>query len=571
MADVIKEFLVGLGFAVDDQQQRKFSGAITAAEKNVAAMAAAATAAGVAVVAAVEKFARSGDRIYWLGQRAGASASGIENMAYAASQLGSSAESAYGSIESFGRFLQSSPGAKQFVERWTGPFETAEDALVKFGRAMKDKPAYFRNAVASQLGLDYNFAQSLFSGDFEKRIKEREDRKVKIGFDEDQYTAEMEKFQDKWRILLDQINIVTEKTVVKISPMVMKAMGEVQGYLEEHGSDVADFLAKHSVDFSSAIGGFTSGVRGLAEAATDALEGDFSKAFSEAIDTGKRFWESFLDRDPLVSPLLKGLQSISDFLHEPWEQAWAQARGVAERALSWISGTVPGFLKELIGIKEAHAEEVPAYSDQGGDRRKQSGASGGWGEMPGDIGSDAESGIKHFMAKGWTREQAAGIIANLTAESQRNPHAVGDNGQAVGVAQWHPDRQANFARVFGKSLSGASRREQYDFVDWELRNTESAAGNRLRAAKTARLAGEIVSSGYERPLARNEAMRSRGDLAEKFMLSSQMMAQRQPANVSQTNNVTINGATDPEATAKAVGKTLQSHGGWLRDVAGPAW
>jgi len=563
MADVIKEFLVGLGFAVDDQQQRKFSGAISAAEKNVAAMAAAATAAGAAVVAAVEKFARSGDRIYWMGQRAGASASGIENMAYAASQLGSSAEAAYGSIESFGRFLQSAPGAKQFVERWTGPFENAEDALVKFGRAMKDKPAYFRNAVASQLGLDYNFAQSLFSGEFEKQIEDRKKRAASLNFDEDQFAKDANSFMTSWRKLWSELELVGKQAAGGLFEPMRESFDAVTQYLDAHGGDISKAISAASKEIAKDVGSDLTTIKEFADGVSAAIEQKWGDVWSHI---KAAFFEAF-EYKPEKNQILIALQDISDFLHEPWERAWAQARGVAERALSWVSSNVPGFLKELLGIKEAHAEEVPAYSEQ----RKQGGASGGWGEVPGDIGPDAESGIKHFMDKGWTREQAAGIVANLTAESQRNPHAVGDNGQAIGVAQWHPDRQANFARVFGKSLSSASRREQYDFVDWELRNTESAAGDRLRAAKTARMAGEIVSSGYERPLARNEAMRSRGTLAEKFMLSAPMMAQRQPANVSQTNNVTINGAADPEATAKAVGKTLQSHGGWLRDVAGPAW
>lgn len=110
--------------------------------------------------------------------------------------------------------------------------------------------------------------------------------------------------------------------------------------------------------------------------------------------------------------------------------------------------------------------------------------------------------IGTLMEKGWTREQAVGVAANIEQESTFRPDAVGDGGRAYGIAQWHPDRQANFRKAFGKDIKGSSVAEQAAFIDWELNNTEGAAGRRLRAARTAGEAGSIVSEFYERPAAR---------------------------------------------------------------------
>lgn len=110
--------------------------------------------------------------------------------------------------------------------------------------------------------------------------------------------------------------------------------------------------------------------------------------------------------------------------------------------------------------------------------------------------------MQYFMSEkggGWTKEQAAGIVSNLEAESKFKTNSVGDDGQAYGIAQWHPDRQRMFARRFGKDIRQASFQEQLEFVNYELQTNEKAAGDKLRNAKTPEEAGAIVSRHYERP------------------------------------------------------------------------
>jgi hypothetical protein len=118
----------------------------------------------------------------------------------------------------------------------------------------------------------------------------------------------------------------------------------------------------------------------------------------------------------------------------------------------------------------------------------------------GIVGNAISSALSYFQSAGWNKDQAAGIVASLNAESKLNPGAVGDGGKAYGIAQWHPDRQANFQSVFGKSIKGSSLEEQLAFVNYELtQGTEQKAGSMLRSAKSAQEAGAIVSKYYERP------------------------------------------------------------------------
>lgn len=113
--------------------------------------------------------------------------------------------------------------------------------------------------------------------------------------------------------------------------------------------------------------------------------------------------------------------------------------------------------------------------------------------------------------QGWSQNAAAAIAANLSAESNMNPFAKGDwnaktkSYDAYGIAQWHPDRQAEYARVFGHTMQSvsdisAARREQLAFVNYELtRGNYKDVGSRIQNMD-ADDAGYLVSKRYERPI-----------------------------------------------------------------------
>ncbi|MDR5741565.1 phage tail tip lysozyme [Caballeronia sp. LZ029] len=124
---------------------------------------------------------------------------------------------------------------------------------------------------------------------------------------------------------------------------------------------------------------------------------------------------------------------------------------------------------------------------------------------------DQKGAVDFFMSKGWTKEQAVGIVANLHVESGLDPKARGDSGLAYGVAQWHPDRQAEFKRQFGKDIHGSSLAEQLAFVDYELRHgspLERRAGRELMNTREEGEAAATVSHRYERPAKDERAKRA---------------------------------------------------------------
>lgn len=126
----------------------------------------------------------------------------------------------------------------------------------------------------------------------------------------------------------------------------------------------------------------------------------------------------------------------------------------------------------------------PTYSD-----RSKSYASG--------TGS-AEKAIKFLIDKGWSKEQAAGIAANLHGESGFKVNAIGDGGSAIGIAQWHKDRQNIYEGLTGKKLENSTFEEQMWFVDWELRNGSfKKAGEKIKGSTSASDAAKLTEKYFE--------------------------------------------------------------------------
>ena len=160
--------------------------------------------------------------------------------------------------------------------------------------------------------------------------------------------------------------------------------------------------------------------------------------------------------------------------------------------------------------------------------------------------------MAYFQTQGWSKAQAAGIVANITAESGFNPGAVGDSGAAFGLGQWHADRQANFAKWAGFDIRDprATLDKQMGFYNYELtQGGEQYAGSQLRGAMTARDAGAAVSMYDERPAARGPEAYSRGTLGDSIFGSPGAPGASGKVDVA----ITVNGGAVSKTTARASG------------------
>ncbi|END6102933.1 lytic transglycosylase domain-containing protein [Yersinia enterocolitica] len=170
-AETIKDFLVSLGFELDESGEKKFSAVVAGVTANVLKMGAVVEGAALAVVGFTTKIASGLDKVYFASQRTGASVAGIKALGYAASQLGVDAASAQGSLESLARFIRNSPGAEGFLNRLgiqtrsaNGSMRDTSAIFTGLSAKLSSMPYYRANQYAQMLGIDENTLMAMRKG-----------------------------------------------------------------------------------------------------------------------------------------------------------------------------------------------------------------------------------------------------------------------------------------------------------------------------------------------------------------------------------------------------------------------
>ncbi|TYY08765.1 hypothetical protein [Klebsiella pneumoniae] len=204
-AETLKDFLISLGFNVDEAGAKKFDAVVAGTTLKAIELGVKVEAAALSVVAFTAKISSSLDNLYWVSQRTGATVEGIKQIGYAVSQVGGSADSARGSLENLARFIRNNPGAEGFLNRLgvqtrdaSGNMRDMATIFTGVGQRLSSMPYYRANQYAQMLGLDENTLMAMrrgigqFSGEYTAMAKA-------IGYNADVAAVSSNKFMTSLR------------------------------------------------------------------------------------------------------------------------------------------------------------------------------------------------------------------------------------------------------------------------------------------------------------------------------------------------------------------------------------
>lgn len=199
-AETLKDFLISLGFKVDDAGARKFDAIVTGATLKAIELGSKVELAAASVVAFTAKVASGLDNLYWASQRTGATVEGIKQIGFAVSQMGGSVAAARGSLESLAQFIRTSPGAEGFLNRLgvqtrdaSGNMRDMATIFTGVGQRLSSMPYYRANQYAQMLGMDENTLLAMRRG-IGEYMGQYNAMKKAIGFNPDQAAAASNKF-----------------------------------------------------------------------------------------------------------------------------------------------------------------------------------------------------------------------------------------------------------------------------------------------------------------------------------------------------------------------------------------
>lgn len=309
--------------------------------------------------------------------------------------------------------------------------------------------------------------------ELEKLLQVQERRSAISGRDAEAAKRLHERYLD----LRDTFETVGIKILVALMPALERLLVLVQGwgdYLLENREEIVawvDGLAQAIVTFID-----------IADSAAQAVGGWHNVLLAlgalKILSWVKSLWE-------LASALGSVAAALGSLGGAAVETGLAALSRVGPAALK-AAGRVAGGVAMLTYSKNLNAgePEVVAAMDNPALKRKE-----------------VVDAVRFFEARGYVREAAAGLVANLQAQSNLDPRTVGDNGNAYGIGLWNPAQQAAFNRAIGVDIRESTLVQQLRFVDWELRNTRLPTGRKLAGSKTPMQAGELVyrDFGLSRP------------------------------------------------------------------------
>lgn len=522
-AEVIREFLVQLGFKTDEKSLKNFSSDIENATKSVVKLVAAIEGAALTVGAGVAHFASNLEALYFASVKAGSSATNLKAFSKAAENFGASSDQALSSVQALARFMRNSPGSEGFIKSLgvntrdaNGQLRETVDIMADLGQQLKGKPYYIAKQYGDMLGIDEDTLRAMINGDFGHELDSQRDRLKNSGFDKASKDAH------QFMMGLRELQTYVEAFGMKVQEALMNKLGMSMDQLSDwfviNGPRIADRVADIAVQFMN-----------LAEKALPAITWIVDKMIWADEKTGG--WSTKLIALLVVMKEIGGFAVINGIIG--LASAFTKLGTAVAGAEAAAGG---GFLSKLLGFATSavgrsllgvglmlHSENLNEGED---DEVKKIHAQ--QDRMTG--GNDA---VSYFMSQGWSKEQAAGLAANIKNESSFDPGA--ENQGHYGLAQWDSRRQRAFAQWAGHDIHGSSAAEQMAFMNYELtQGSERNAGNLLRATTNAQAASNVVFSQYERA----------GDATGPRRAADAVQ-------IAQTTNIHVNGG-DPAATGKAV-------------------
>lgn len=608
-AETIKDFLVSLGFQIDDAGARKFDAVLAETTANVLKAGAAVEATALAVVAFTAKIASGLDNLYWMSQRTGATVNGIRQIGYAVSQMGGSVEAARGSLESLSRFMRNNPGSEGFLNRLgvqtrdaSGNMRDMASIFTGVGEKLSNMPYYRANQYAQMLGIDENTLMAMRRGLGQFNAQYTQMAKA-IGYNADAAAVSSNKFMtsltafgqmagmvrdkigsnlaegltgslDNFRkLILDNFPKIEDTLTRGINGILWMAevIGRVVFRLIEAAGDVREWwstLDKSTQQLIMTLGGLVLSWRILNGAFLTSPVGIITMLGAAIIGlyddykTWKEGGKSLVDWDkwePEIKGAIKGIddlkKSVMNLLGidpQTWSAKWDMSNLMTN--LGELSRMLDGIARLLNAIKDGRWKD--AYSI---GREIMNQGQGSPDALPA-VTNSAEGAAEWIKSKTGFDPRSVGRWmkggGNLPDRNNNpgNLRPVGGNGFRSfnsAIEGWEAMRN-QLMRYFTGKTTGKALKSITDIVSTWAPSSENDTGKYIGDISKWMGVAPDAALNLNNPQTMTSLMQSMARKEGFSSWNSPLAAQAAGATVSQETNIHIHGVSDPERAGSSV-------------------
>lgn len=253
-AEVIKEFLVALGFKTDEKGLKDFTSGIEHATKNVVKLVAAIEAAALTVGAGVAAFASNLEQLYFAAKKTGSSATNIRSFEKAVQSFGVTADEASGSLQGLARWMRNNPGSDSILRslgvethKANGELRDMAEIMADVGKEMSKKPYYLAMDWSKDLGISEDTMRAIMNGDFEAKFAASKKRNENTGFEK--AAEDAHRFMEGMRELTTYLEAFGIKVQDALMNKLGMSMNQFSDWFQKNGPMIADRVADLIVQF----------------------------------------------------------------------------------------------------------------------------------------------------------------------------------------------------------------------------------------------------------------------------------------------------------------------------------
>lgn len=220
--DVLHEFLVKLGFKVDNISYGKMEGSMLMMTKYAVKLTTAMVGVTAAAAAMASKFSSQMEKLYYASQQTGESAGHLQAFARAARQIGLDGESAIQFVKDFDLALKANAGNRQLLMGLGVKGKGDAEQFFSFIERLSTMQDQFAFKYAQQFGIDPETYLRLKNNLPEmKRSYQAELKKQKeSGTDVDAQTKQLRAYQQQMKRLADSLETMGNKLSVTVLPVL---------------------------------------------------------------------------------------------------------------------------------------------------------------------------------------------------------------------------------------------------------------------------------------------------------------------------------------------------------------
>lgn len=243
--EVIKSFLVSIGYQTDETSLRKFTLSLESVTKKVLSLGAVIAATATAVVTGVKVISGEMERLYYASQRTGETVGNIMSLRYAAGQIGLTADQAQASLEGFTRTLRLNPGMNGLLAQLGVTGKSPLEQFESFIGKLKEMKPYIAAQYAALFGIDPDTLVMVENG-LPKLEAEQERYRQKLaafGIDPEQAANAGREFDNAIRRVKDTFNDLWIVIQSRLAPVLTPLIDQFDRWAQTHAGEIAQGIS----------------------------------------------------------------------------------------------------------------------------------------------------------------------------------------------------------------------------------------------------------------------------------------------------------------------------------------